>query len=271
MIIKEYRVTLPMSVEEYQVAQLYAIAEASKNQTGGGEGVEILKNEPFDNVPLFNGKFCKGQYTYKIYHCAGKVPGWIKMIAPTSSLELHEEAWNAYPYTKTVSSHPAFKKDNFSIVIETYHIGDNGQSENVHELDNEKLKERTVVPIDIANDPVNDADSKKDEDPANFVSEKTGRGPLNGDWIATAEPVMTCYKLVSIQFKWWGLQNKVETFIHSYQKRLFTNFHRQVFCWLDKWYGMSMADIRALEEETKKKLDEERAKGEIRGTTAIEK
>ena len=45
----------------------------------------------------------------------------------------------------------------------------------------------------------------------------------------------------------------------------------QVFCWLDKWYGMSMADIRALEEETKKKLDEERAKGEIRGTTAIEK
>ena len=98
---------------------------------------------------------------------------------------------------------------------------------------------------------------------------------------------MTCYKLVSIQFKWWGLQNKVETFIHSTQKRLFTNFHRQVFftllfiysnalflqvfCWLDKWYGMSMADIRALEEETKKKLDEERAKGEIGGTTAIEK
>ena len=68
-------------------------------------------------------------------------------------------------------------------MIETYHIGDNGQSENVHELDNEKLKERTVVPIDIANDPVNDADSKKDEDPANFVSEKTGRGPLKGDWI----------------------------------------------------------------------------------------
>jgi hypothetical protein len=63
----------------------------------------------------------------------------------------------------------------------------------------------------------------------------------------------------------------VETFIHSTQKRLFTNFHRQVFCWLDKWHGMTMADIRALEEDTKKKLDEERAKGEIRGTTAIEK
>ena len=110
MIIKEYRVTLPMTVEEYQVAQLYAVAEASKNETGGGEGVEVLKNEPYDNVPLLNGKFCKGQYTYKIYHLASKVPGWIKMIAPTGSLEIHEEAWNAYPYCKTVLSNPGYMK-----------------------------------------------------------------------------------------------------------------------------------------------------------------
>ena len=45
----------------------------------------------------------------------------------------------------------------------------------------------------------------------------------------------------------------------------------QLFCWTDKWHGMTMADIRALEEETKRKLDEERAKGEIRGTAALEK
>ena len=39
---------------------------------------------------------------------------------------------------------------------------------------------------------------------------------------------MTCYKLVTVQFKWWGLQTKVEDFIHKTQKRVFTNFHRQV-------------------------------------------
>ena len=53
---------------QYQVAQLYSVAEASKNETGGGEGIEVLKNEPFDNYPLLGGKYCKGQYTYKIYH-----------------------------------------------------------------------------------------------------------------------------------------------------------------------------------------------------------
>ena len=73
-------------------------------------------------------------------------------------------------------------QDNFYIVIETYHIGDRGEQENVHELDAKKLKERSVVNIDIANDHVDANDYKKDEDPTIFKSEKTGRGPLSGDW-----------------------------------------------------------------------------------------
>ena len=45
----------------------------------------------------------------------------------------------------------------------------------------------------------------------------------------------------------------------------------QLFCWTDKWHGMTMEDIRALEEETKRKLDEDREKGDIKGTAALEK
>lgn len=47
---------------QYQVGQLYAVAEASKNETGGGEGVEVIVNEPYEK----DGE--KGQYTHKIYH-----------------------------------------------------------------------------------------------------------------------------------------------------------------------------------------------------------
>ena len=31
-----------------------------------------------------------------------KVPKWVQKLAPKGSLEFHEEAWNAYPYCKTV-------------------------------------------------------------------------------------------------------------------------------------------------------------------------
>ena len=34
------------------------------------------------------------------------------MIAPKGSLEVHEEAWNAYPYCKTVLSNPGYMKVN---------------------------------------------------------------------------------------------------------------------------------------------------------------
>lgn len=84
------------------MAQLYSVAEASKNNTGGGEGIEVLKNEPFTDYPLLGGKYSSGQYTYKIYHLASKVPAFIRLLLPKNSLEIHEEAWNAYPYCKTV-------------------------------------------------------------------------------------------------------------------------------------------------------------------------
>lgn len=84
------------------MAQLYSVAEASKNNTGGGEGIQVLKNEPFTDYPLLGGKYSSGQYTYKIYHLASKVPGFIRIMLPKNSLEIHEEAWNAYPYCKTV-------------------------------------------------------------------------------------------------------------------------------------------------------------------------
>lgn len=44
------------------MGQLYAVAEASKSETGGGEGVEVLVNEPYEE----NGE--KGQFTHKVYH-----------------------------------------------------------------------------------------------------------------------------------------------------------------------------------------------------------
>ncbi|KJE95412.1 phosphatidylinositol transfer protein/retinal degeneration b protein [Capsaspora owczarzaki ATCC 30864] len=263
MLVKEFRVPLPISVEEYQVAQLYAVAEASKNETGGGDGIEVLKNEPYDDPSLPGGK---GQYTHKIYHLASKVPRFIKAIAPKGSLEIHEKAWNAYPYCKTVLSNPDYMKDNFSLTIETWHKPGQPTIDNVHQLPLDQWKKVEVVQIDIVNDPVERKDYKESEDPALFKSTKTGRGQLAANWKSTAEPLMTAYKLVSMEFKWWGLQSRVESMTMKTERKIFHNFHRQLFCWMDHWYGLTMADIRALEDKTKHDLDEARQHGEVKGT-----
>lgn len=51
--------------------------------------------------------------------------------------------------------------------------------------------------------------------------------------------------------------------------RLFFVFiSRQVFCWIDRWHGLTMEDIRAIEEKTKLELEALRQKGEVRGMKA---
>lgn len=45
-------------------------------------------------------------------------------------------------------------KDGFKLTIETVHAPDRGIQENVHQLPPELLKQREVIYIDIANDPV---------------------------------------------------------------------------------------------------------------------
>lgn len=272
MLITEFRIILPMTVEEYQVAQLFATAKVSKQNTGGGEGVEIFANEPFEKpmAQAFLGKYNVGQYTKKIYHLGSRVPSWVRFIFTDSSLSLHEEAWNAYPYCKTVLTNP-YMKDNMIIDISTLHLADRGESENVHQLTGDDLKKRKIVYINIA-DRVNGNDYKAEDDPEKFKSAKTGRGPLlsTEPWQKSCQPYMCCYKLVREKFKWFGIQNRVESLIMTQEERLFRNFHRQLFCWMDEWYGLTMQDIRRLEAEAVEQLNQARIHEEKKGFTTEE-
>lgn len=269
-VFLEYQIPLPISVEEYRIGQLYAVAEASKNETGGGQGIEIRVNAPYElNDELKNkGIELPGQYTHKVFHLEKKLPEFIRSFAPQGALEVHEKAWNAYPYCRTEYSNP-FMGENFHINIDTWHkTGLPEDNINAHKLNEEQLAKRKIVLIDIAdNEEVSHGDYKKEEDPTIFNSTKTGRGPLDKDWQLRGDeyPLMTCFKLYHVKFKWFGFQTTVEKAIMGVVHRLLRNFHRQLFCWIDKWYGMTIEDIRKIEEETKAELEELRKTVEVRG------
>lgn len=266
MLIKEYRIPMPLTVEEYQRGQLWSVAEASKNETGGGEGVEIIRQESFTSDKVRPGQTLTGMYTYKIYKLRSKMPWLFRKLLPEDAADLHEESWNAFPYCKTVVTNPGYMKKNFSIVIESMHLPDNGSTDNALDLSKKELKAREVVMLDITStNYLAKADYKKSTDPTEFKSEKAGRGPLADNWEDNHDPVMCCYKVCSVYFKWFGLQNKIEKSIHNNYPRLFTKFHREIFCWLDNWHDLSLDDIRELEKETAEQLKRQRNEGSIRG------
>ena len=66
--------------------------------------------------------------------------------------------------------------------------------------------------IDIAADPEDKKNYKKEEDPTLVRSEKGDRGPLTQGW-QKKKPLMCCYKLVTAEFKMFGFQSKVENFL----------------------------------------------------------
>ncbi|XP_075105355.1 uncharacterized protein LOC142179399 isoform X1 [Nicotiana tabacum] len=90
--IKEFRIVMPLSLEEYQIAQMYMVMKMQQQSTTGDEGVEVLQNKPFSD-----DEFGEGQYTSKVYHLQSKAPSWLTTFAPADALVMQEEAWNAYP------------------------------------------------------------------------------------------------------------------------------------------------------------------------------
>ncbi|TMW50269.1 hypothetical protein DOY81_004650 [Sarcophaga bullata] len=274
MLIKEYHIPLPLTVEEYRIAQLYMIAKKSREESHGeGSGVEIIINEPYDDGP--GGK---GQYTKKIYHVGSHLPGWIKSLLPKSALTVEEEAWNAYPYTRTRYTCPFVEK--FSLDIETYYFPDNGYQENVFKLTGSELRNREIDCIDIVKDQLYGGDYVKEEDPKLFVSQKTGRGPLGEDWLeeywrevkgkkqptARNMSLMCAYKICRVEFRYWGMQTKLEKFIHDVAlRKTMLRAHRQAWAWQDEWHGLTIEDIREIERQTQKALARKMGGGDLSG------
>lgn len=167
-------------------------------------------------------------------------------------MQLYEEAWNATEYCRTIITNPGYMKENFIIKLETYCCPDKGDQENVHELTAEQLAIRKVVVtltvfnivrefalfqvihIDIGNDP--NFNVATQYDPKSYTASKCDppRGPLVGNWKNEVSPVMTVYKLVTVEFKWFGLQGSTESFIMNYEHKLFNQFNRQVYCTMNE-------------------------------------
>ncbi|MES1918152.1 hypothetical protein MHBO_000162 [Bonamia ostreae] len=92
-----FKIPLPMTVDEYNIAQLYMVLKRSERDTIDGEGVKVLKNEPFENE-----EHGKGQFTEKCIYISKKIPSFAKKLFPSlNSTRTLESSYNCYPYCFT--------------------------------------------------------------------------------------------------------------------------------------------------------------------------
>ncbi|XP_041362236.1 cytoplasmic phosphatidylinositol transfer protein 1-like [Gigantopelta aegis] len=248
MHIKEYRICMPLTVEEYHIGQLYMITKHCHEQSNQGEGVEVVKNEPCEHP-----EHGRGQYTEKRIYLSSRLPSWLKSMIPRI-FYVTEKAWNFYPFT--ITEYTCSFIPRFSIHIDTVYQDNTGISENSLNLPPEELDVREVDNVDIVFDAVPEKHYKPEEDLRTFISKKTGRGPMKEDWKENTKPVMCSYKVVKVKFEVWGMQGKVESFTHKAVRDILLLGHRQAFAWIDEWIDMTIEDIRDFENYKQKETNE---------------
>lgn len=237
---------MPLTVEEYRIGQLYMISKHSHEQSDRGEGVEVVQNEPFED-PVHG----QGQFTEKRVYLNSKLPSWARAVVP-KIFYVTEKAWNYYPYTITEYTCSFLPK--FSIHIETKYEDNKGCNDHIFDTEL-KEQEREVCFVDIAYDEIPERYYKESEDLRYFKSEKTSRGILQEGWRDTQEPIMCSYKLVTVKFEVWGLQTRVEQFVHKVVRDVLLLGHRQAFAWVDEWIDMTWDDVRDYEKQMHEKTN----------------
>ncbi|KAJ0033162.1 hypothetical protein NQD34_000269 [Periophthalmus magnuspinnatus] len=222
------------------------ISKHSHEQSDRGEGVEVVQNEPFED-PVHG----QGQFTEKRVYLNSKLPSWARAVVP-KIFYVTEKAWNYYPYTITAprSLALALTVRSFSLLL-LYALACHAVALALclcMIFDTElKEQEREICFVDIAYDEIPERYYKESEDLRYFKSEKTSRGMLQEGWRDTQEPIMCSYKLVTVKFEVWGLQTRVEQFVHKVVRDVLLLGHRQAFAWVDEWIDMTMDEVREFE------------------------
>ncbi|KAK3036831.1 hypothetical protein RJ639_031309, partial [Escallonia herrerae] len=123
----------------------------------------------------------------------------------------------------------------------------------VHGLNKEQLAARQVETIDIASatrDYWSYVIGSNNVNMSTFQSARTHRGPLLEGWQDSCNPVVTAYKLVTIDAPYWGFGSRLEQALLSGERALFLESHRNCFAWIDEWYGLTVEVMRELEKQS---------------------
>jgi len=245
MRVIEFRVPLPISLEEYPIAQLYNVAKKSLEDQitsishKSPDNYRYVVNEPYED-PDGN----KGQYSEKLLTIMGKFPKWITSLVNKDWFTIIEDSWNSFPTFKTTYRSNFVKQ--IRIEFHTNHvtgqIAPDGKVVPSVDDDIEKLKE--IVYIDIVNDKADGYDLTK------LHSQRKGWKGIDKDWLNDSSyDIITAYKIFVLDLPVLPgfCQSKVEDWVCAAVQSELCNFHQKIISTVDEWCGYDITRIRELE------------------------
>lgn len=127
MSLREIRVPLPFSSDEYRRGAWHACITIAKEKIDDGKPAVIL-----DTYPVTDPVRGVGVFAHKVYFPGNEIPRFIQALLPRTALALYEKSWNYGNYSETFL-YNEFIGDRFEIRIKSIYVEhDNGDTDNVH-------------------------------------------------------------------------------------------------------------------------------------------
>lgn len=237
------------------------MARRSHEETKGGDGVEVVERNPIEE----DGN--KGVEVHRIYHIKAHAPSFLRWAIPEKYAHIHEINRNAFPHFDVKFSIPCMGSD-FELTNESRHIpykkGDE-IPENILGLPENELSIRRVAYLDLLNGPktsMGNYDCHGLNFPEANIHEMIGPQGISDDtkppeWISHYDgPITLCVKAIRINFKWFGLQATVESYVTKNTfYDIFLGSYRAMYTWVPDWYWMDDESLEKYELEAKEKCN----------------
>ncbi len=236
MILKEFQMPLPFTVEEYYIGALYMCARGMAEDSTKDDGIEVLENIECEK----DGR--KGRYTRKMFHIRSYLPRYLQAVTPHGLFNMLETSTNMYPVMTTVY-HASLLGDRFVLEIKSNHVVGDCDQRNALRMSKKDLKRREIDVIDIVKDVLDEQNDEPDFHPS------CQPVPLKDDWRDTSNPMMTAYKSVKVKLAIPGIQGRAERFIVDLVRQVFLKYHRKCYAWAPIWRELTLEQIREIERD----------------------
>ncbi|CAF3511571.1 unnamed protein product [Rotaria sp. Silwood1] len=284
MRLKEYRIPIPLNLDEYRLGQQWTEIELLKetlqtcstcvtlyDNISEQERLDIIN----EKIPLTLKTNIKSstKMTHKKYNIKDQTPKFLELffLKSNNDLILDEYSWDNWPYTLTIIENIDYY---IRIIIQSYYINNNlsiinNNSQLYFTLNDEQIKSlKDYEIINIAERLDEKKDYRLDEDPTrNSSIKKPNILPLqlNTKWYENwpnNQSSMCVYKLIELNI--FNENNDEKSFftkttnkilwssIIKAQKMIYHRFHQKMITNIDKWIDKTFSDIYEEERLLKK-------------------
>ncbi|CAF3637824.1 unnamed protein product [Rotaria sordida] len=285
MRLKEYRIPIPLNLDEYRLGQQWTELELLKESLQTcSTCITIYDNiSEQERLDIINEKIpltlktnitSSTLMTHKKYNIKDQTPKFLELFffKSKNDLILDEYSWDNWPYTLTIIENIDYY---IRIIIQSYYRNNNlsfinnNNSQLYFTLNNEQIKYlKDYEIINIAERLDEKKDYRLDEDPTRNLSiKKPNILPLqlNTKWYenwSNNQSSMCVYKLIELII--FNENNDEKSFltkttnkilwssIIKTQKMIYHRFHQKLISNIDKWIDKTLSDIYEEEKLLKK-------------------